>query len=97
MITLCQLRLFEAVARLRGYTRTANELGVTQLAVSIQVSEPAPRPQPSARGNRKNPARISGGVMTADTGRLCLAIMSKKPFPRFGNAVSVSGAPGQSP
>jgi DNA-binding transcriptional LysR family regulator len=37
MITFRQLRLFEAVARLRGYTRAANELGVTQPAVSIQV------------------------------------------------------------
>ncbi len=34
MITLRQLRFFEAVARLRGYTRAANELGVTQPAVS---------------------------------------------------------------
>ncbi|MFQ5765167.1 MAG: LysR family transcriptional regulator, partial [Rhodospirillales bacterium] len=37
MLTLRQLKLFEAVARLRGFTRAANELGVTQPAVSIQI------------------------------------------------------------
>ena len=37
MLTLRKLKLFEAVARLGSYTRAANELGVTQPAVSIQI------------------------------------------------------------
>lgn len=36
-LTLQQLRLFEAVARLGSYTRAANELFITQPAVSIQI------------------------------------------------------------
>ena len=35
--TLQQMRLFEAVARLRSYTRAAQELHLTQPAVHIQV------------------------------------------------------------
>ncbi len=37
MLTLRKLKLFEAVARLGSYTRAANEQGVTQPAVSIQI------------------------------------------------------------
>ncbi|MBI2584713.1 MAG: LysR family transcriptional regulator [Rhodospirillales bacterium] len=37
MLTLRQLKLFEAVARLKGFSRAANEMGVTQPAVSIQI------------------------------------------------------------
>ncbi len=37
MLTLRKLKLFEAVARLGSYTRAANELGVSQPAVSIQI------------------------------------------------------------
>ncbi|MCU7958529.1 MAG: LysR family transcriptional regulator [gamma proteobacterium symbiont of Bathyaustriella thionipta] len=36
-LTLQQLRLFEAVSRLGGYTRAAEELFLTQPAVSIQI------------------------------------------------------------
>jgi len=36
-ITLQQLRLFESVTRLGGYTRAAEELFITQPAVSIQI------------------------------------------------------------
>ena len=36
-LTLQQLRLFEAVSRLGSYTRAANELCITQPAVSIQI------------------------------------------------------------
>jgi DNA-binding transcriptional LysR family regulator len=39
MLTLRQLKLFEAVARLRGFSRAANEMGVTQPAVSIQIKQ----------------------------------------------------------
>jgi LysR family transcriptional regulator, low CO2-responsive transcriptional regulator len=39
MLTLRQLKLFEAVARLKGFTRAANEMGVTQPAVSIQIKQ----------------------------------------------------------
>lgn len=35
--TLQQMRLFEAVARLRSFTRAAEELNITQPAVSIQI------------------------------------------------------------
>jgi len=37
MVTLRQLKFFEAVARLKGFSRAANEMGVTQPAVSIQI------------------------------------------------------------
>ena len=39
MLTLRQLKLFEAVARLGGFSRAANEMGVTQPAVSIQIKQ----------------------------------------------------------
>lgn len=39
MLTLRQLKLFEAVARLKGFSRAANEMGVTQPAVSIQIKQ----------------------------------------------------------
>ncbi len=39
MLTLRQLKLFEAVARLKGFSRAADEMGVTQPAVSIQIKQ----------------------------------------------------------
>jgi len=36
-ITLRQMQIFEAVVRLRGYTRAAKELGLTQPTVSMQM------------------------------------------------------------
>ncbi len=39
MFTLRQLQMFEAVARLSSYSRAAEELGVSQPSVSVQVQE----------------------------------------------------------
>lgn len=39
MYTLRQLQMFEAVARKRSYSRAAEELGVSQPSVSVQVQE----------------------------------------------------------
>ena len=74
---LAAVRAFEAAARLQNFSRAAEELGMTQAAVSYQI--------------RQLEARLGRALFVREKGRVRLSETGQRLLPAIGNAFQTMG------